>query len=78
VACIVACAAGWIMLLWRLDMNGVRLITAAILILIGKGKEVLACDNDIIRIAAAVCVASVIPLLVVAPVIIRKKRKREE
>jgi hypothetical protein len=76
-ACIVACAAGWIMLLWRLDMNGARLITAAILILIGKGKEVLTYDNAIIQIAAAVCVASVIPLLVIVHVIIRKRRKRE-
>jgi hypothetical protein len=77
-ACFVACAAGWIMLLWKHDMNGVRLITAAIWIRIGKGKELLACDNDIIRIAAIVCVASVIPLLVAVPLIVRKKREKEE
>jgi hypothetical protein len=59
-------------------MNGVRLITAAILILIGKGKDVLACDNAVIQIAAAVCVVSLIPLMVAVPLIIRKKRKKEE
>jgi ABC-type uncharacterized transport system ATPase subunit len=77
-ACLAACAAGWVILLWKLDMNGVRLITAAILILIGKGKDVLAGDNAVIQVAAAVCVASLIPLLVAVPLILRKKREREE
>jgi hypothetical protein len=77
-ACIVMCAAGWIRLLRKLDMKGAWLAAAAILILLGKGKDVLACDNAIIQIAAAVCVVSLIPLMVAVLLIIRKDRKREE